>query len=115
MHFLFAGEGESSIIGDVNNLAEIKNEAGAQACTSLSASSQGGPASVYTENTQINGYGLIYRGDPISFVTDATGTTIDLSGPLAGTYYLQSFSLDMQPGQLPVANYSLVRGLTNGN
>ena len=112
--FLFAGEGESSITGDVGTLAEIKNDAGTNACVSLSASSQGGPSSVYTETTQQNGYGLIYRGEPISFNTDATGTIMRLSGLLQGDYYLQSFSLDMQPGQLPVANYVLVRGLTDG-
>jgi hypothetical protein len=113
-YFLFAGEGESSIIGDVGNLAELKNEAGTNACVSLSASSQGGPASIFTETTQTNGYGLIYRGDPIDFITDEGGTSIRLGGILAGDYYLQSFSLDLQPGQLPVANYVLVRGLTNG-
>lgn len=112
VHFIFAGEGEASITGEVAGLAEVKYQLGPTDCLALSASSQSGPSSIYTITNQIMGYGMIFRGTPIEFNTDAEGTTINLGGLLAGTYYLQSFSLEMQPGQLPIANYTMVRDVT---
>lgn len=112
VHFIFAGEGEASLIGDVEDLAEIKYPLGTTDCTAISASSQSGPASIYSISQQQMGYGLIYKGDPISFSTDDAGTSITLGGTFAGTFYLQSFSLDMQPGQFPTATYTMVKDIT---
>lgn len=114
IHFIFAGEGESSIIGDVSAYASLRNVFGGASCPAISASSQSGPATLYTNTVQINGYGLEYTGDPIAFVTDAAGTEINLGGMFPYTFYLQSFSLDLRPGDFPTASYTLVRGITNG-
>ena len=64
------------------------------------------------ETSQENGYGLNYSGGPMSFTTSKEGTIVNLNvGNISGVFYLQTFSLDMQPGQLPVANYTFVRSL----
>jgi hypothetical protein len=112
IYFLFGGKGQSYVAGDVNGLASISYTVNAPSSDSFSASSSSGPTSVYMETLQENGYGLNYTGGPISFTTSKEGTTINLSiGNISGLFYLQSFGLDMQPGQLPVANYTFVRGL----
>lgn len=112
VYFLFAGEGQSYVAGDVEGLASINNTVDAPSSSSFSASSSSGPTSIYMETSQENGYGLNYSGDPISFTTTKEGTTVNLNiGNIGGGFYLQSFSLDMQPGQLPVANYTFIRGL----
>lgn len=113
IHFLFAGKGQSYVAGDVGGLASITTALTcAPSSDTFSASSTSGPTTIYMQTTQINGYGLNYTGDPISFTTTKEGTTVDLSvGNISGDFYLQTFNLDMQPGQLPVANYTFVRGL----
>jgi len=107
VHFIFAGQGQSFYTGGANNYVSLKQELPSR-CEAISASSSSGPASIYAKSTQVNGYGMTYGGDPISFETTAESTTIALGGVLTGTYYLQSFSFDAQPGQLPVVSYSLV-------
>jgi hypothetical protein len=113
VYFIWSGQGQSFLAGDVQNLATIKNSLG-EKCNSISASSSSGPASIYMLMPQENGYGLTYKGDPIDFDTDETGTLIELCGDgIDGQFYLQSFNLDVQPGQLPVANYTMVRQYTD--
>lgn len=113
VYFLFAGKGLSYVAGDVEGLATITTAVTcAPTSISFSASSSSGPTSIYMDTSQQNGYGLTYIGDPISFVTSEKSTTKDLDiGSINGTFYLQSFGLDMQPGQLPVANYTFIRNL----
>jgi hypothetical protein len=112
VYFLFAGQGQSYVAGDVGGLASISHTVDAPSSDAFSAGSSSGPASVYMETSQENGYGLNYTGGPISFTTSKEGTTINLSiGNISGLFYLQSFGLDMQPGQMPVANYTFIRGL----
>lgn len=113
VHFLFAGMGQSYVAGDVGGLASINHILScAPASSSFSASSSSGPTSIYMETSQENGYGLNYSGGPMSFTTSKEGTTVNLNvGNISGVFYLQTFSLDMQPGQLPVANYTFVRSL----
>lgn len=113
IHFLFSGKGQSYVAGDVGGLASIDTTLScAPSSDSFSASSSSGPTSVYMQTSQTNGYGLNYTGNPISFVTSKEGTTVNLSvGNISGTFYLQTFNLSLQPGQLPVANYTFVRGL----
>lgn len=113
VHFLFAGEGQSYVAGDIDDLASLNNAVScAPSSVSFSASSSSGPTSIYMETSQTNGYGLDYNGGPISFTTFKEGTTVSLNvGNIYGTFYLQTFSLDVQPGQLPVANYTFVRAL----
>lgn len=108
LHFIFNGQGQSFYTGEANQLVTLNTEL-PTSCAALSASSQSGPATIYSESTQINGYGMSYNGDPISFDTSAEGTVVSLGGIFAGTdYYLQSFNLELTPAQLPVATYSFV-------
>lgn len=113
LYFLFAGEGQSYLSGDIGGLALLNNTVScAPSSISFSASSSSGPASIYMEDSQDNGYGLVYRGDPISFTTSKGGTVVSISvGSIDGDFYLQTFNLSAQPGQLPVASYTFVRSL----
>jgi hypothetical protein len=108
LHFIFNGQGQSFYTGEANRFVSL-NTVLATSCETINASSSSGPASLYSRSTQYNGYGLTYNGDPINFTTTAQGTIINLGGIFAGTtYYLQSFNLELTPGQLPVVSYSLV-------
>lgn len=114
VYFIFSGSGQSYYTGDANQFVSL-NTVLPTSCVSINASSSSGPASIYNVSTQVNGYGMTYGGGPISFITNAKGTQIDLGGTFAGnTYYLQSFSLDLQPGQIPVVSYSLVYSPNGG-
>lgn len=106
-YFIFSGEGESYVAGNLGGVAFVHFVANSY-CLALSASSSSGPAAVYMQTEQTNGYGLSYLGEPISFSTDKSGTIMYFND---NTYYLQNFSYDAQPGQLPVANYSLTRSI----
>lgn len=114
IHFLFSGEGQSYVSGDVGGIVTLNNSVNcAPQSAAFSASSSSGPSSIYMETVQTNGYGLDYSGGPISFRTSKEGTTVSLRvGNINGTFYLQTFNLDLQPGQLPVANYTFIRDLT---
>lgn len=110
LYFIFSGKGQSFYVGDVSKYVTL-DQILTTTCVALSASSTSGPAGIYMLSSQINGYGMSYNGIPIPFTTTAESTIITLGGTLAGTYYLQNFSLDAQPNQLPVVNYSLVKQL----
>ena len=109
MRFLCDGHGSSYVSGDVDGLASVLSSA--ITTSTFNASSESGPASIYTEDTQTNGLGLSYSGLPMSFSTSSSScTTLSLSiGSISGSFYLQSFSLDLQPGKLPIASYTLTR------
>lgn len=109
-HFIFAGEGESYVAGDLGGMANLKFSVGPK-CKALSAASSSGPASIYMYTDQTNGYGLEYNGQPISFSTDKNGTIMDLGTLIGNDFYLQSFSYEAQSGQLPIANYTLVKSI----
>ena len=108
VYLIFAGQGQSFISGNISTVS--LNSALATSCTSYSASSSSGPATIYMEATQTNGYGLSYTGDPISFDTANMDTTFSL-GNLGNDFYLQSFNFDAQPGQFPVVSYTFVKPL----
>jgi len=109
-HFIFAGEGEAHVAGDLGGIARLKFSVDSK-CKALSAASSSGPASIYMYTDQTNGYGLEYIGDPIPFSTNKSGTIMNLGSFLGNNFYLQSFSYEAQPGQLPVANYTLVKSI----
>ena len=113
VYFIFSGRGQSFYVGDVGGYISLYKEL-PTSCEAISASSTGGPSSIYMKTRQINGYGLSYTGNPISFSTTAEGTEISLGGVLNGTYYLQSFNFEAQPGQFPVVSYSLVYSSSEG-
>jgi len=107
VYFIFSGRGQSFYTGEADKYVTLfktlptKSEA-------LSASSAGGPTSLYMRSKQTNGYGMSYSGGPINFDTSPEGTAIGLGGIFNKTYYLQSFSFEAQSGQIPVVSYSLV-------
>jgi hypothetical protein len=108
VHFIFSGQGQSFYTGEANQFVSLTNELSSD-CMSIQADSSSGPASIYSVSTQVNGYGMTYNGGPISFTTSSLGTTITFPNSsilTADTYYLNNFSLDLQPGQLPTASYS---------
>lgn len=104
VYFISAGQGASYVAGDVGGLATLSTPFG-RSYNSLSASSQSGPVSIYMETEQEDGYGLSYSGNPLSF---DTGNSLIFSnfGVGDGDMYLQNFSLELNPGELPVATYS---------
>lgn len=109
VHFLFAGEGKGFTAGDIENLAEVTLVSDTQ--TTVNASSSSGPGAIYSHMEQTNGYGMVYTGGPISFDT-RTKSSLMFDGNSVGVpyseCYMQSFSLDMNPGQVPTASYSFV-------
>jgi hypothetical protein len=107
IYFISNGQGQSFVSGDTKGLASVKYPL--DTCLSLSASSSSGPASLYTESEQVNGYGFIFSGDPIRVETDKNMEPINIGfGP--SKLYLQSVSFDAQPTQLPTVTYTFVHG-----
>ena len=106
--FMCDGQGASHVVGDVNGLASVLGSQ--RSCEVFSANASSGPASIYIRAIQTTGLGLRYTGGPISFTTSEGCTTISIAiGPISGSFYLQSFSLDAQPGQIPIASYTFTR------
>jgi hypothetical protein len=104
VYFIFSGQGQSFISGDIDKYVSL-NRALPTRSRSISASAASGPTGLYMDTTQTNGYGLNYNGGPINFTTSKDGTSMSILGTNA---YLQSFSLEAQPGQIPVVSYSFV-------
>lgn len=107
--FIKTGSGSSFVAGNVDGLAEIVKGTGRQ-YPNISISSQGGPASLGTTITQTDGAGLIYTGDPISFDSSRDTLIYNFSvtydGNTISEWYLSNFSLEMTPGELPIASYT---------
>lgn len=116
VHFIFAGEGASFIYGDINGLANIHNYVD-RSYNNISADAGGGPTGVYTIQTQEDGYGLSFNGDPYSFSTKSEGGAefSDFLGIGCGSLYLQSFNLTTNPGSVPTASYSFVFTIGQGS
>lgn len=109
VHFIFAGPGSASISGDVNNLARLYKSLG-RTYDTFSASVSSGPATLYMKDTQEDGYGLIYTGGPypISVTYDEVEPFSSIIDVGASEWYLQSFSLECSPGNIPTVSYSFV-------
>ena len=114
--YLFGGAGRSYISGEVGNFAKFPSIAGITNPISeynvVSASAGSGPASLYEDSTQKDGYGLIYSGNPwnINTTTEA-GCTINLTSYGIGGYgecKLQNINIQCVPGQIPVVNISFI-------
>jgi hypothetical protein len=111
LYLINSGQGSSFVAGEVDNLATLV-EASGRSFASISASSLSGPATIYMETSQEEGYGLDYNGGPISFDTRES-LEIDNFGVGEGTLYLQNFSLELNPGEIPTATYSFMFIVTN--
>lgn len=107
IHFLFQGEGQSNITGNIQELATLNMDAVSYRTINASASS--GPASLYEDDIQYDGYGLDYKGAPWAFDTGDSNTLIIDTGLNNFTsLHLQNFSAQFQPGQLPTASYDFI-------
>lgn len=108
VHFLFSGAGRSYISGDAGGFVRLTNSVVSYPV--LNASAASGPAALYEDSSQVDGYGLSYTGAPFPFDTDSEGGLIfsNIGNIGTGTIYLQSFSLQCNPGELPTVNYDLV-------
>jgi len=104
VYMISAGQGSSYVAGDVAGLATLITSTG-RSFPSISASSSSGPASIYMETEQTDGYGLDYTGGPISIDTSSSMVFPNF-GVGSGPMYLQSFSVEFSPGEVPTANYS---------
>jgi hypothetical protein len=111
VYLISAGQGSSSIAGDVEGLATLVTPTG-RSFPAINASAASGPATVYMETEQEDGYGLVYEGGPIPF-----DTRDDLQYPNFGVgeglMHLQSFSVEFNPGEIPTANYSYMFTMTD--
>ena len=116
VHFIYNGAGKASISGPVDTygISFFKNLD--RSFRMLNASSNSGPATIYTDDTQYEGYGLKYTGGPLSInVTDETpvvDTSIFEGLDGVGEVYLQSFSFEASPGNVPTASYSFIFVIT---
>jgi len=121
MHYIYKGAGRSSVIGDYSETSgdlglEVYIPDGNELDTYryLKASASSGPMSLYTDELQTDGYGLVYKGLPWSFNTMDEGTlTIERSDIESdggstnwGPIHLQSFNINFNPGELVVVTYS---------
>lgn len=108
LYIILAGEGQAFVAGDTGGLATLNNSF--SSTKSMSASASSGPTSIYMSTTQNNGWGLSYGGNPISFTTSPDTPILVGIGSL-GEHYLQSFSFDAQPGQVPIASYNFIKAI----
>ena len=108
LYFIPQGEGRSAIFGEVAGMASLHHTIGTYRI--VNASSSSGPAALYTDEYQTDGYGLSYSGGPITFSTDPDGVTWDGAGLElgVGTMYMQNFNVEFTPGEIPIASYSFV-------
>ncbi len=114
--YLFGGAGRSYISGEVGTYARFPTINGVSNPLSeyqvVNASAGSGPASLYEDSTQQDGYGLIYVGNPWSIdTTSEAGCTINLTSYGIGGYgscKLQNINIQCVPGQIPVVNMSFI-------
>lgn len=114
--YLFGGAGRSYISGEVGSYARFPIIPGIVNPISeygvVSATAGSGPASLYEDSIQQDGYGLIYTGNPWNIdTTSEAGCTINLTSYGIGGYgscKLQNINIQCVPGQIPVVNMSFV-------
>lgn len=124
VHYINDGKGNSTIIGEsyVSPYASIINDTGRR-YSNVSASVGSGPTSIYALQEQIDGYGLNYYGGPLNFSSDnESSITFGFSSIVPGDFdkpsgatdlYLQSFNLNLNPGEVPQVSYSFAFGITD--
>lgn len=118
VYYIFAGEGKSYKVGDVGNLIELHYPDDVVIYETINASASSGPVSLYQIENQIDSYGLSYNGKPWPFSTKSDGEILMELGPLQAGYgriFLQSFSLNATPGQLPTVTYDFVYTVSEGD
>jgi hypothetical protein len=107
MVFILAGEGRAFISGE-DEPSQVRLLEEVHSYPVMSADSSSGPASIYTDTIQRDGYGLEFSGTPIAFTTNESGVIHPNIGIGTGDMYLQNFNVTYNPGSIPMANYSFV-------
>lgn len=114
IYYIFGGEGTSFTTGEVGSYAS-KHYSANVSYYSVNANAGAGPATFCQQVCREEGYGLTYTGDPIDFDTSVEDTMIIKAsdilsglGALNDTLYLQSFNIDLTPGNIPVASYNFI-------
>jgi hypothetical protein len=118
--YLFGGAGRSFISGSVGSYASFPGILGVNNPVSeynvVSASASSGPAALYENSTQQDGYGLIYVGYPWNIdTTTEAGCTVNLTSYGIGGYgecKIQNINLQTVPGQVPVVNMSFIYSIS---
>ncbi len=111
IHFIPRAAGKAFKEGDVDNTIIMTN-AGTE-YKSFSASAAGGPATPYLYLDHQDGYRFYYNGNPIR-VSPADGNTVknvtifDGILPAGSELYLQSFSWEYTPPNIPTVSYSFL-------
>lgn len=105
-HFIFLGPGRSYMQEAAASYVSLDQVVDSTTDT-IAASSQSGPASLFTVAKQIEGLGMTYASGPIAFSTSSeSGCTLSNMGLGEGPYYLQTFNIELVPGSIPVASYT---------
>lgn len=105
-HFIFLGAGRSFMQEAASAYVSLAQEVDGVTETVV-ASSQSGPAALFTVANQKEGLGMVYTKGPIAFNTETeSGVTLNNMGVGNGPYYLQNFNIELVPGSIPVASYT---------
>lgn len=112
VHFIFAGQGNSSVSGkSKEDVIKLNNIATSYRILNVSAAS--GPTSIYDDSTQTDGYGLSYNKGPWSFETSEQEVLIiDTGIETFGPMYLTSFSYQANANQFPTVSYEFMFAIT---
>lgn len=113
VYFIFAGAGRSFKYGDENDIYGNIIQEYSKTTKVISASSQSGPQTLYTDIEQTEGIGMSYNQSPITFNTNSENScTLSNMGVGTSDYYLQNFNIEFVPGSIPVANYTFAYSVT---
>jgi hypothetical protein len=126
--YINTGQGSASVIGEPPYVVLLNPVV--TAYPNLTANSSSGPSTVYSLQSQVDGYGLAYNGGPIIFnfnssiesslkilLGDVIPTNIltglGFAAELGNTImYLQSFNVNYTPGEIPTATFSYAFSLS---
>ena len=108
MYFLPAFGGSASRTGDAITGVSLETEE--VTYTSLNVDASSGPASPYLRGTHIDGFNLIYTGDPISITSGRPRSYSFLSDVLPDDtdLYLSSFEISVTPPNPATVSYNFV-------
>lgn len=110
VYFIPHGRIKSYKEGEVNRNISLKP---VSSHTSFSASASSGPTTVYLMQDHIDAYDFTYSGDPIPLEPDDAYNPkhvsfLDPLLPNGSSLYVQSFSWEYTPPQIPMISYSFL-------
>jgi len=110
VYFIPRGRIRSYKEGEVNHNISLTP---ASSHVSFSASASSGPTAVFLKQDHIDAYDFTYSGDPIPLVPGNAYNAIEVDFlnsllPTGSSLYLQNFSWDYTPPQIPMLSYSFL-------